>query len=59
MKELRLYFLIGGMPQAIVKYIQTNNIAEVDKIKRRILKLYFDDFEKIDPSGTLYKSPSP
>lgn len=53
MKELRLYFLIGGMPQAIVKYIQTNNIAEVDKIKRRILKLYFDDFEKIDPSGTL------
>ena len=53
MKEVRLYLLIGGMPQAIVKYLQTNNLAEVDKVKRRILKLYFDDFEKIDPSGTL------
>lgn len=53
MKELRLYMLIGGMPQAIVKYIKTNNMAEVDKVKRRIIKLYIDDFEKIDPSGTL------
>lgn len=53
MKELRLYLVIGGMPQAVVKYLQTNNMAEVDKVKRRILKLYFDDFEKIDPSGTL------
>lgn len=53
MKELRLYMLIGGMPQAVVKYLQTNNMTEVDKIKRRIIKLYIDDFEKIDPSGTL------
>lgn len=53
MRELRLYMLIGGMPQAVLKYLQTNNLAEVDRIKRRILQLYMDDFQKIDPSGTL------
>lgn len=53
MKEMRLYLLIGGMPQAVVTYLHTNNMAEVDRVKRRILKLYFDDFEKIDPTGTL------
>ena len=53
MRDFRLYLLIGGMPQAVHKYLQTNNLEEVDKVKRRILKLYIDDFEKIDPSGTL------
>lgn len=53
MRELRLYMLIGGMPQAVLKYLQTNNMAEVDRVKRRILQLYMDDFQKIDPSGTL------
>lgn len=53
MRDLRLYMLIGGMPQAVLKYLQTNNLAEVDRVKRRILKLYMDDFLKIDPSGTL------
>lgn len=46
MKDVRLYMLIGGMPQALVCYLETNNLAEVDKVKRRILKLYMDDFEK-------------
>lgn len=53
MKELRLYMLVGGMPQAVVKYLTSNNMAEVDRVKRGILKLYMDDFEKIDPSGRL------
>lgn len=53
MRDLRLYMLIGGMPQAVLKYIESNNMAEVDKIKRRILQLYMEDFQKIDPSGTL------
>lgn len=53
MRDLRLYMVIGGMPQAIVKYLETNNLSDVDKVKRRILKLYMDDFEKIDPSGIL------
>ncbi len=51
LKELRRYMLIGGMPQAILKYIETKNLAEVDKIKRNIIELYAEDFRKIDPTG--------
>lgn len=48
---LRLYMLVGGMPQAIAEYIATNDLSKVDTIKRRIITLYQDDFQKIDPSG--------
>lgn len=51
MQELRLYMLIGGMPQAVNTYLDTNNLRLVDKTKRGIIKLYLEDFQKIDPSG--------
>ena len=51
LRDFRLYMLVGGMPQAINKYIATNNLSAVDKIKREIIELYLDDFEKIDPTG--------
>lgn len=50
-RNLRLYMLVGGMPQAVNAYLDTNNFSKVDIVKRRILKLYEDDFLKIDPSG--------
>lgn len=53
MRDFRLYMLVGGMPQAVSEYIETKNFAKVDEVKRRIIKLYFDDFLKIDPSGRL------
>lgn len=54
-RDLRLYMLVGGMPQAVNEYIDTNNLDKVDAVKRRIIKLYSDDFMKIDPSGKLSK----
>ena len=51
MRDLRLYMVIGGMPQAVDTYITTNNLEQVDEKKREILSLYNDDFRKIDPSG--------
>ena len=54
-RDLRLYMLIGGMPQAVNEYLNTNNLAKVDAVKRRIIKLYSDDFLKIDPTGKLSK----
>ena len=30
MRDFRLYMLVGGMPQAVSKYLETNNMAEVD-----------------------------
>ncbi|MBR4624376.1 MAG: ATP-binding protein, partial [Alphaproteobacteria bacterium] len=58
MRDFRLYMLVGGMPQAVNKYLQTNNLSEVDIVKRDILSLYADDFIKIDKSGkttTIFK----
>ena len=53
MRDFRLYMLVGGMPQAVNEYIVTNNFRKVDEIKRDILKLYEDDFKKIDSSGRI------
>lgn len=33
MRDLRLYMLIGGMPQAVDTYISTNNLQQVDDKK--------------------------
>ena len=53
MRDFRLHMLVGGMPQAVNEYIETNNFRKVDQIKRDILNLYEDDFKKIDPTGKL------
>ncbi len=53
MRDFRLYMLVGGMPQAVSEYLDTNNLRKVDQVKRTILKLYQDDFMKIDPTGRI------
>lgn len=51
MRDFRLYMLVGGMPQAVDAYLESNNFEVVDRAKRLILDLYDEDFGKIDPSG--------
>ena len=51
LKNFRLYMLVGGMPQAVNAYIESNNFRIVDEVKRNILNLYEEDFKKLDPSG--------
>lgn len=53
MRDFRFYMLIGGMPQAVGTYLETNNFESVDQVKRSILELYEDDFRKIDTTGTI------
>lgn len=53
MRDFRIYMVVGGMPQAVDTYIETNNLMEVDRVKRNIIQLYEDDFYKIDSSGRL------
>lgn len=48
MRDFRLYMLVGGMPQAVDKYINTYDLSVVDKTKRDILRLYEQDFHKLD-----------
>ena len=51
MRDFRLYMLVGGMPQAVDTFLESNNFEVVDHTKRLILDLYDEDFSKIDPSG--------
>lgn len=55
MRDFRLYMLVGGMPQAVSAYLETNNLEKVDSVKRSIITLYEDDFNKIDQSGNISK----
>ena len=55
MRDFRLYILVGGMPQAVAAYLETNNLEKVDSVKRSIITLYEDDFNKIDPTGNASK----
>ncbi len=53
MCELRLYMLVGGMPQAVNEFLETNDLSKVDVVKRDIIRLYLDDFQKLDESGRI------
>ena len=46
--DYRLYMLVGGMPQAVSRYLDTHDLMMVDKVKRSILRLYEQDFHKLD-----------
>ena len=48
LRDYRLYMLVGGMPQAVSKYIETMDLMKVDKVKRSILRIYEQDFHKLD-----------
>lgn len=46
MDYLRLYMIVGGMPQAVAEWVETNDFDEVDRTKRNILSLYRGDISK-------------
>lgn len=46
MDSFRHYMIVGGMPQAVLKYVETNDFMKVDVVKRNILALYKADVEK-------------
>ena len=45
-ERLRTYMIVGGMPQAVLSYIETKNFDSVERTKRLILKLYREDIVK-------------
>lgn len=48
MNDFMLYVAVGGMPQAVIELIESNDFSRVDEVKRDILKLYHDDLKKLD-----------
>lgn len=55
MRNFRAYMAVGGMPQAVKAYAEGKSFAEIDDIKRKIIELYEEDFNKIDSSGRISK----
>ena len=54
MEAFRLYLIVGGMPAAVVKYLDTNNLQEVMEEQRSIVRMYKQDIAKYDPDHKLY-----
>ena len=54
MKVFRLYLVVGGMPAAVAKYLESNNLRLVEEEQKAILKLYKKDIAKYDPDDKLY-----
>lgn len=46
MNDFRKYMLVGGMPQAVIEFVESGNLEQVDRIKKRILTLYREDVVK-------------
>lgn len=46
MNDFRQYILVGGMPQAVLAYINKKDFEAADVAKRRILNLYREDIVK-------------
>ena len=44
--ELRKYFIVGGMPEAVKTFIKTNSFVQVIKIQKNLLDTYVQDFSK-------------
>lgn len=53
MEMIRLYLIVGGMPAAVQKYLDTNNLRRVLDVQRDIIKTYKRDITKYDPEHKL------
>jgi len=54
MELFRLYLIVGGMPAAVQKYLDSNNVQEVLAEQQAILRLYKRDIAKYDKKNKLY-----
>ena len=53
MEMIRLYLVVGGLPAAVQKYMDTNNLRRVYDEQRDIIKTYKRDITKYDPDHKL------
>lgn len=45
-EALHHYFIVGGMPQAVERFLETHDFAQTDLIKRDILNLYRNNIRR-------------
>ncbi|EQA00342.1 AAA family ATPase [Glaesserella parasuis] len=52
---LRQYYFVGGMPEAVQTFIDTQNLNEVRQVQRNLLMAYEQDFSKHISDGQTVK----
>ena len=53
MELFRVYLVVGGMPAAVNRHIETNNLNEVIDIQNQIVNLYKKDITQYDKNNKL------
>ena len=54
MRLFNLYLIVGGMPAAVQKYVETNDLQKVLQEQRDILSFYKKDISRYDSDNKLY-----
>lgn len=54
-KALNYYYIVGGMPEIVAKWVETHNFAEIEKLQDNILQDYSSDFAKYAPKTDIPK----
>ncbi len=55
-EQLRLYFLVGGMPEAVKRFVETGSLTEAQKVHEDIIQSYLQSllsYETRTDSGSL------
>lgn len=50
---LRYYYYIGGMPEAVRTFVDTDDMQEVRRVQKELLEYYANDFSKHAPIETV------
>jgi predicted AAA+ superfamily ATPase len=53
--QLKNYYMTGGMPEVVARWIETKDIVEVERAQQRILESYELDFAKHAPVSDIPK----
>lgn len=48
-KALKNYYIVGGMPEVVAKWVETHNYSKIEKLQDNILTDYSSDFAKYAP----------
>ena len=54
-KELKYYYIIGGMPEVVAAWTETHNFEKAEKLQENILLDYSSDFAKHAPKTDIPK----
>ena len=55
-EQLRYYYYVGGMPEAVSAYCESGDFGQVRQIQEQLLADYSDDFEKHATKSTAAKT---